>query len=512
MSDSGTILLTGATGFLGRYLLRELLTSGRRVAVLARDARSTPAAERVRELTSTWADELGARLPGPIVLTGDVRDPGLGLQAAERAWLARHCRAVLHAAADVALRRAPGSDPWATNVEGTEHVLALCSAVGIPEVHHVSTAFVCGDRPGPVGEDELGCGQGFHNDYEASKFQAERRVRAARGIRATVYRPSVIVGDSRTGFTTSYHGFYRFLELAARLASPPSTPAASAEGWRSLPLRLPFTGDEPHNLVPVDWVARAVVRIVGRPGSHGRTYHLVATTPVRVREVKDVAGELLRIDGARWGPGGVPGDRSPLEELFLGQLREYWPYLGGDPAFDCRNTRAALPDLPAPRLDRDVLARLIRFAVADRWGRARARKPGPRGLIDCRRYVEEFFPEAVPRSSLARLPIAVTVGLHVHGAGGGRWWFRCGGGRVLEVRRGTERGAEVVYRMDGPTFEAVVTGRQTPQDAFLARRIEIEGDVEKALKLAVLFGHFVAECPFAPAPHREATDAAPLPA
>ena len=512
MSDSGTLLLTGATGCLGRYLLRDLLTSGRRVAVLARDAGSVPAAERVQELTATWGDQLGAPLPAPVVLTGDVRAPGLGLRAADRAWLARHCRTVLHAAADVALRRVPGSDPWATNVVGTEHVLALCAALGIQEIHHVSTAFVCGDRPGPVREDEVVCGQAFHNDYERGKYEAERRVRAARGIRATVYRPSVIVGDSRTGFTTSYHGFYRFLELAVRLASPSCTPAASAEGWRSLPLRLPFTGDEPRNLVPVDWVAGAVVRLLDRPGCHGRTYHLVAPTPVRVREIKDVAGQLLQIDGVRWGDGGVPRDPSPLEELFLGQLREYWPYLGGDPAFDCRNTRAALPDFPAPRMDRDLLARLIRFAVADRWGRARGRTAGGRVSIDCARYVEQFFPESLRRSSLARLPIDVTVGLHVRGAGGGRWWFRCGGGQVLHLRRGTERGAEVVYRMDRPTFEAVVCGRQSPQDAFLARRIEIEGDVEKALKLAVLFGQFVKECPYAPSPHREATDAAPLPA
>ena len=512
MSDAGAILLTGATGFLGRYLLRDLLASGRRVAVLARDARSAPAAERVRELAARWGDQFPVGARPPVVLSGDVRVPGLGLHAADRAWLARHCRAVLHAAADVALRRAPGSDPWATNVEGTRHVLELCAALGVGEVHHVSTAFVCGDRPGPIAEDELECGQGFHNDYERSKFEAERLVRAAPGLRATVYRPSVLVGDSRTGHTTSYHGFYRFLELASRLAfPPPARPAAEAgEGWRSLPLRLPFTGNERRNLVPVDWVGRAVVRLVGRPDCHGRTYHLVARAPVRVRDIKEVAGELLQIDGARWG-GGVPRDPSPLEELFLGQLREYWPYLDGEPAFDCRNTLAALPDLPAPLMDRALLTRLIRFAVADRWGRSQRRVVAAAG-INCAHYVERFFPEAVRRSSLARLPIDVTVGLDVRGAGGGRWSFRCGGGEARLLRRGTERGAEVVYRMDVATFEAVVRGREAPQDAFLARRIEIEGDVEKALKLAVLFGQFVMECPYAPSPRREATDAAPLPA
>jgi nucleoside-diphosphate-sugar epimerase len=509
MSNSGAILVTGATGFLGRYLVRDLLASGRRVAVLVRDAGSVAAAEHVRQLAASWADVRHPRLVPPVVLTGDLRIPGLGLRAADRAWLARHCRAVLHAAADVALRRAPGRDPWTTNVGGTEHVLALCADLAIREVHHISTAFVCGDRPGPVREDELDCGQGFHNDYERSKFEAERRVRAEGGVRATVYRPAVIVGDSRTGYTSSYHGFYRFLELADRLATPPLPPAATAgEGRRVLPLCLPFTGDEPRNLVPVDWVAQAVVRLVNRPRCHGRTYHLVARTPVRVRDVKEAAAHVLGIEGASWA-GGEPADPAPLEELFRAQVRDYEPYLGGDPVFDCRNTRAALPWFPPPRVDHKLLTRLIRFAAADGWGRSRRQRPGGTGP-DCGDYVEHFFPEAVRRSLLARLPLDVALGLDVRGPGGGRWSVRCRDGQVIGFRRGTTAGAEVVYRLDVPTFAAVVRGRLAPQEAFLARRIEIEGDVEKALKLAVLFGYFVQECPYAPAPTREAEDAAPL--
>src|SRR5262249_11642230 len=147
----------------------------------------------------------------------------------DRNWIARHCTRVVHAAADVSLRRSPGGDPWTTNVDGTQRLLDLCAALGVGELHHVSTAFVCGERAGPIREDELDRGQAFHNDYERSKFEAERRVRASQGLRATVYRPSVIVGDSVTGYTSSYHGFFRFLELGDRLAVP-------RPGRRTLPL------------------------------------------------------------------------------------------------------------------------------------------------------------------------------------------------------------------------------------------------------------------------------------
>ncbi len=511
MDNSGYILLTGATGFLGRYLLRDLLAAGQRVAVLARDGRGGSAEERVRGLTETRHD----RPANPVVLAGDLRAAGLGLTAADRGWLARHCTAVLHGAADVSLRRSPAADPWATNVEGTQRLLDLCADLGINEFHHVSTAFVCGDRAGPVREDELDRGQKFHNDYEKSKFEAERRAGAARHLRATVYRPSVIVGDSATGRAAAYHGFYRFVELGHRLATlaPHPSPAEAgspaaapgATGRRVLPLRLPFAGDEPRDLVPVDWVSRAIVGILGRPRHHGRTYHLVAHRPVRVRDIKEVAEEVLGIEGVRLAHPNRRESPTALEETFLEHLREYWPYLHGDPAFDCRNTRAALPHLPPPPIDRALLARLIRSAVADDFGRA-GRKTRRRKPWACRRYVEQFFPESLARSSLARVSIDVTLGLDVAGAGGGRWSCRLGGGAAT-VRRGLEPAAEVVYRTDPATFEAVVRGRQSPQEAFLDRRIEIAGDVEKGLKLAVLFERFVKECPYREPLAAEETDA-----
>ena len=282
-------------------------------------------------------------------------------------------------------------------------LLELCRALRISEFHHVSTAFVCGDRAGPVREDELECGQGFHNDYERSKFEAERRVRVARGLHATVYRPSVIVGDSRTGYTASYHGLYPFLELGDRVAEP----AGAAGPRRLLALRLPFTGDEPRDLVTVDWVARAVVRLLHMPRWHGRTFHLTATRPVRMDEIKRAAEEEL--DLAQWVGGAVPDDPTTLERVFYYRFRDYWPYLDGDPAFDRRNTRAALPSLPSPRIDRVLLGRLIRFARADRWGRRTAppRRPCPlvgRGKaeqadLDCADYVERFLPAATRRGA-----------------------------------------------------------------------------------------------------------------
>src|SRR5207249_731217 len=94
------ILLTGATGLLGRYLLRDLLLEGERVAVLARDSRSMSAVERIAEIVAFWSEHLGRRLPQPLVVTGDVRSNHLGLAESDLARLA-DCELVLHSAASL---------------------------------------------------------------------------------------------------------------------------------------------------------------------------------------------------------------------------------------------------------------------------------------------------------------------------------------------------------------------------------------------------------------------------
>jgi thioester reductase-like protein len=488
------VLLTGATGFLGQYLLRDLLLRGFQVTVLARQAGTATAADRIAALLDHWARSLGRILPAPTVLSGDVAAPGLGLGVADQRWLGWNCGAVIHAAANLSFRPTGEGEPWRTNCQGTQHLLELMSKLGMEQLHHVSTAFVCGRRRGVIREDELECGQEFHNGYEQSKYEAEQRIRAQGGLHVTCYRPAVIVGDSRTGYTSSYDGMYRFLELAARLAD-----AFGAGGRRRrLPLRLPVSGDEACNLVPVDWVAATLVELVARPAWHGQTYHVVAREPIRCGLVRDIATEELGLEGVELTGPATNEAPGRLEEIFLEGLQEYWPYLGGTPAFDDANTAAALPQCPPPRVDGPLLRRLIRFAVADGWGRGRvvpaATAPVP--LSFCAEYIEQQFPRRARQSNLARaVGLEIVVGVHIQGPGGGEWSCRWLGGELSYVRRGLAAEAEVIYSTDTDTFAAVVQGRLTPQQAFFEKRIAIRGDWELALKLAALFHQFLRETP-----------------
>ena len=492
MANRSGILLTGATGLLGRYLLRDLLQTGHSVAVLVRDTAEATGRQRIAELLALWNEHLGRRLPEPTVLGGDLTLPGLGLAAAERAWLSRHCNSVVHSAANLSHHNAGSGEPWETNVNGTRRVLELVRSTGITAVHHVSTAFVYGSRRGQILEDELDLGDGPSNVYEQSKHAAEQLWREAADIKTTIYRPSIIVGDSRTGFTSSYHHFYRFLEMGVRLSA-----RAEASDARSLPFRLPLTGQEIQNLVTVDWVSEALVEILLQPRWHGRTFHLVARRPAAIREIVGMVAELLHLEGIEWAGTGAIDQPTTVERLVLEQFRPYWAHLQSSPLFDCRNTQQALPDLPPPELDRALVAHLLEFARADRWGRRRTVTCERLPESFCAHYLERLLPQQVSNSALTRvLPPAITFAVEIGGPGGGRWSCCREQGGDLRLVRDQHGTAEVTYRTDAETFTRLVCGRQSPQEAFFAGRVAMTGDLEKGLKLAAMFEQFLTPVPY----------------
>ena len=268
-------LLTGATGFLGSYLLRDLLLAGRRVAVLVRPSKSESACQRIETQLRQWELSLDTSLPRPVVLEGDLSKIDLGLDNRSLHWIERHCISVFHNAASLVFKGDdPNGEPYLTNIEGTRRMLELCRRTGIRQFHHVSTAYVCGLREGRVLEADVDLGQMPGNVYEKTKLQAEMLVRAAADPRGegswldppTIYRPSIIVGDSQTGYTTSYHGFYVPLKLAHTMVSKVVWGATAGD---LLVAALGIDGDDRKNFVPVDWVSAVMCHIHSRPELHG---------------------------------------------------------------------------------------------------------------------------------------------------------------------------------------------------------------------------------------------------
>jgi thioester reductase-like protein len=366
------LLLTGATGLVGQYLLRDFLLEGTPLAVLIRSKGKRSAHERLEQILGHWEDELGRRLPRPVCLEGDISSPGLGLRHAERRWAAQHVGPVLHNAASLNFTgKDHAKEPWLSNFSGTANVLDFCRELRLRELHYMSTAYVSGRRPGIARETELDCGQEFRNDYEQSKLEAEKLVRAAGFLdRLTVYRPAIIVGDSRTGYTTTYHAFYSYVYFVWLYVR--DTPRDTS-GLVHAPVRLNLTGNEQRNLVPVDWVAAATSHLVLHPRHHGATYHLTPTQPVTARDLEGAMAHYFQLHGPTFVGHEHLGKLNDLEHQFYSFVNQYQPYWAQEPRFDCSNTLAALPDLPCPAVDAACLTRLIDYAVQDDWGKRRKR-------------------------------------------------------------------------------------------------------------------------------------------
>ncbi len=325
-----------------------------------------------------WERQDGRDYPRPIVLESDLRQPGCGLSDEHRDWIRQRCDRVLHCAASMTFRADKRGEPHATNVEGMKHVLALCEHTGIREFHHVSTAYICGLREGRIYEGETDVGQQNGNVYEVSKLAAEKLFAAADFLDSkTIYRPASVVGDSRTGFTTSSHGFYLPLHLAYTMAD---RLPAELMGEQFLAL-LGLRGDEGKNLVPVDWLAAAIVHLVSHPEHHGRTYHLTHPQPVSVRLIQEVIRDAIRryypqpvgvppLGGTSYAlppEGGTPTvaavDLSGYEALFKEYMEVYRSHWRDDPIFDRSNAAAALAHLPCPEMDYDRMLRVASYPV-----------------------------------------------------------------------------------------------------------------------------------------------------
>lgn len=254
-------VVTGGTGFIGRRVVTRLLSADpdARVWVLVRRS----SLGRFEQLAGDWGERVTP-------LVGDLTAPALGLSAENLAELhdvtdVVHCAAIYDIAAAEAQQRA-------ANVEGTRAVIGLAERLGAT-LHHVSSIAVAGTFPGEYTETDFDVGQELPTPYHRTKFEAEQLVRDTPGLRYRVYRPGVVVGDSVTGEMDKVDGPYYFFGVLAAMAKLP----------RLTPIALPDVGRT--NIVPVDYVADAMVALVRLAGRDGQTFHLTAPNSIGLREI-----------------------------------------------------------------------------------------------------------------------------------------------------------------------------------------------------------------------------------
>lgn len=332
--------VTGATGFIGRHLVSNLLKRKGTVYVLVRKSSQA----KLRDIGERMGWDMARVQP----VVGDLAKPRLGVSPAQLKALSGKVKHFFHLAAiyDLAASAEAQIGP---NVDGTRHAIECAEAIGAKTFHHTSSIAVAGLYSGVFREDMFAEAEKLDHPYFRTKHEAEKVVREHCSIPFRIYRPSMVIGHSKTGEIDKIDGPYYFFTLIKKLRSllPPWMPTIGIEGGRM-------------NMVPVDYVADAMDCIAHKPGLDGGCFHLTDPAPRRIGEVLNLfarAGHApqmsMRLDARMFSFIPAPvrmalGSLAPVKRFTgmvlkdLGIPSSVLGLINYPTRFDCRETERAL--------------------------------------------------------------------------------------------------------------------------------------------------------------------------
>ena len=394
---SKNILLTGGTGFLGGFLSYEFLKRGYHVIFLARDQRAKSASDRINAVLKAVDQDFEKNTSGSYeVWKGDVTEQHLGQDKDTLEKWKGKIDEVWHSAAVLHFRDTYETITEAININGTLNVLYTTNILDVKRYHHISTAYVSGKCPGKVMESHDSHEYDFRNPYERTKYDAEQKVRKKSeqyGLDTTIYRPSVIVGESKSGQSLSFTGIYniaKIFQLIQRILKHKiklNTDKLKSVGVYLekndyyFPLKFPYSKNSTINIVPVDYVVNTILDLANSNNSIGQTYHVTNPNPPKIIDLIQVGCKIANLKGIEFVDCHFEDSIKIIREQirdyakhglnisFLMEIREYIHYFFGEPEFDISNVRETLGSKfsAPPRITSEFIVLLMEFAAAQNW-------------------------------------------------------------------------------------------------------------------------------------------------
>ena len=277
MNDQPVIFLTGFPGFIAARLVARLAASNVKFYLLAQSAFVSQATNEIERI----AAEKNLPAENFNVIEGDITLENLGIGVEELKTIQTETTDIFHLAAvyDLGVRK---DLAYRVNVEGTRNVNEFVKTLkNLHRYNYISTCYVAGKRTGEILETELEHDAGFRNFYEETKYLAETEVELLKNeLPVTIYRPSVVVGDSETGETAKYDGIYSLINY---LRKAPNL------------LRFVNVGNSVVrlNLVPVDFVVESIAALSADENAVGKTVALADPNPLTTEQLFDAIAESL---------------------------------------------------------------------------------------------------------------------------------------------------------------------------------------------------------------------------
>jgi nucleoside-diphosphate-sugar epimerase len=378
----GSIVLTGATGFLGAFLMEGLLERGYQVTVLGRASKDLSLSDRLFNIVR-W---LGVTDPLDRLCSveADFSRAHLGLDNAAYSRLCASTCKIIHCASDTSFAERDRMKVMATNVENLPALLEFAYDADVQCLYYVSTAYACGKCRGICMETPIVATE-FTNVYEESKAQAESIILQyceSKGVPVSILRPSIVYGHSKTGRALKFNALYYAVKslLAVRdiylrdIAEQGGTKSGKwgislgGDGILNLPLSVCIQDGGYVNLIPVDYFVESALRIIEQSGAGG-IYHITNDDPPVITTLVEYAQRFLGVNGVRIEYTESKLEPNPAEELLDRFIKPYRPYLSDARVFDRNRTKSVSSKLAAPPLTYDIFERCMAYAIECCWGK-----------------------------------------------------------------------------------------------------------------------------------------------
>ena len=378
MISGSTFFVTGATGFLGGFITAELIRRKARVTAGVRPGRRSSPQQRIQRLMDYFDLEPEDSLN---VVEADLTLPNMGLSGVKADLLRNEMQHVFHCAGDTSFSSRHAERLHRVNVQGLENVFRTLGE--FRSFHYMSTAYACGKKEG-VCREEMDANTLFHNEYERSKYLAERKLKELCeefGTELTIYRPSIVYGDSETGRSLGFTALYNPVRILVFIRNTCRRDILKSDGRRSAELGVTMDGDGRFafpleildegggmNLIPVDHLVRSVFAIM-ESGGNG-IYNIVNGMNDPLEKLVRLIENMFEIEGIRTVHEKKASGRNPLQSLVDRYMEPYLPYMSDGRVFD--DSRAAplleKAGISCPDLTQDIFQRCMSYAVEKEWG------------------------------------------------------------------------------------------------------------------------------------------------